>query len=61
MPIRFRKCIGSGLVRANLSRSGISWTIKLGPWSWNTRSRRHRLDLPGPAYWQGRPRRRRET
>jgi hypothetical protein len=57
MPIRFRKRIGRGPVRANLSRSGISWTFKIGPWSWNTRQRRHRVVLPGPAYWEGRRRR----
>jgi hypothetical protein len=44
-------------VRLNLSGTGLSWTVKVGPWSWNTRSRRHRVDLPGPLSWQSdRPR-----
>jgi hypothetical protein len=40
-------------VRANLSRAGVSWTFKLGPFSWNTRSRRTRIDGPGPTYLIG--------
>lgn len=53
MSILFRKRIRLGpFLSANLSKSGISWTAHLGPWSWNTRTRRHRVDLPGPLAWQ---------
>lgn len=37
--------------RLNASKTGSSWSFKIGPWSWNTRSRRHRVDLPGPLHW----------
>jgi hypothetical protein len=57
MRLLFRKTQRFGTahahVRANLSRAGLSWSFKLGPWSWNTRQRRHRIDGPGPTYWQG--------
>lgn len=53
MSIRLRKSIPLGpFLRANLSRSGISWTVHLGPWSWNSRRRRNRVDLPGPFSWE---------
>lgn len=53
MSILFRKRIRFGpFLALNLSKSGLSWTAHLGPWSWNTRSRRHRVDLPGPLAWQ---------
>lgn len=25
--------------------------LEIGEWSWNSRSRRHRVDLPGPYSW----------
>jgi hypothetical protein len=56
MSILFRKSKRFGTsrfhVRLNMSKAGASWTLKVGPWSWNTRSRRHRVDLPGPFAWQ---------
>ena len=56
MSVLFRKSMRFGPrwlhVRLNVSKSGASWTFKVGPWSWNTRSRRHRVDLPGPWSWQ---------
>lgn len=61
MPIYLRKTINLGIVRINVSRSGVSWTWRLGPWSWNTRSRRHSIDLPGPLSWRSRPARRTPT
>lgn len=56
MPFGYRKSIPllGRLVRLNASKSGLSATVKVGPWSWNTRQRRHRVDLPGPTYWQSR-------
>jgi Protein of unknown function (DUF4236) len=51
--IRFRKRIPIlPFLRLNLSRAGATWTFHIGPWSWNTRSRRNRIDLPGPLSWQ---------
>lgn len=53
MSILFRKRIRLGpFLTVNLSKSGISWTAHFGPWSWNTRTRRSRIDLPGPLAWQ---------
>jgi hypothetical protein len=40
-------------IKPTMSKSGLSWTLKIGPWSWNTRQRRHRVDLLGPFSWQG--------
>jgi len=61
MPFGFRKSWRFGTrnlhLRLNASKSGASWTLKIGPWSFNTRQRRQRVDLPGPAYWQSRGRR----
>ena len=58
MPIYFRRSINLGILRVNLSRSGTSFTWRLGPWSWNSRTRRHSVDLPGPLSWRSRPARR---
>jgi hypothetical protein len=58
MGLIFRKSKRFGLpwlnARLNVSRTGVSWTFQLGPYSWNTRSRRHRVDLPGPLSWTSR-------
>jgi Protein of unknown function (DUF4236) len=61
MPVGLRKAFRFGPYRLNVSKSGISHTVKLGPWSWNSRQRRHRLDLPGPLYWQSRRKLRRRS
>ena len=37
-----------------LSKTGLSVTFKVGPYSWNSRSRAHRVDLPGPFSWRSR-------
>lgn len=52
MPIRFRKVIRFGPLRLNLSRSGVSTTVKIGPASWNSRRKRGRVDLPGPFSYE---------
>jgi len=31
-----------------------SWGIKIGRWSWNSRTRRQSVDLPGPVSWRSR-------
>jgi hypothetical protein len=51
MPILLRKQFRLGPYRMNLSKTGVSHSVKVGPWSWNTRARRHRIDLPGPLAW----------
>ena len=59
MGLRFRKSIKvlPG-VRVNLSKSGVSATVKAGPVSVNTRGRVS-VNLPGPfSYVQEAPRRR---
>lgn len=63
MPFTFRKQIPIlPVLRLNLSTSGHSWTWHLGPWSYNTRSHRQSVDLPGPVNYQHTPpRRRRRT
>lgn len=60
MPIRARKVVRLGPLRLNFTQSGFtSWSIKVGPWSWNSRTQRNSVDLPGPFRWQqaSRPRR----
>jgi hypothetical protein len=58
--LRMSRRIGSRYlhVRPNLSLKGVSWTVKIGPWSWNTRQRQHRIDGPGPTFWTSKRRRR---
>ena len=52
MPFRARRSINLGIVRLNFTQRGFSsWTIKLGPWSFNSRTRRHTVDTPGPGSW----------
>ena len=60
-PTRLKRAInlGSPACRVTLHftlRGFSSWSVKLGRWSWNSRSRRPRVDLPGPVYWVGRRR-----
>ncbi len=55
MGIIFRKSIKLGPVRLNLSRRGVSTSVKAGPVSVNSRSRRVRVNLPGPLSWWSRP------
>jgi hypothetical protein len=54
MPFRFRKRVRLGFlpVWVNASRAGLSWSVRLGPWSWNSRTRCQRVDLPGPLSWE---------
>lgn len=60
MPFTFRKRIPVlPFLRLNLSKSGRSWTWHLGKWSWNSRTRRQSVDLPGPVNYQTRGRRQR--
>lgn len=60
MTVRMRKTYRWGPVRLHFVSQGLerpklsSWSIKVGPWSWNSRRRSSRVDLPGPWHWQGR-------
>lgn len=55
MGLVFRKTIRFGPFRMNFGKNGFtSWTFKLGAWSWNSRTRAHRIDLPGPFAWRSR-------
>jgi hypothetical protein len=53
MGLRFRKKINllPGL-SLNLSKSGISTSVKVGPISWNSRNQKVSVDLPGPFSYQ---------
>ena len=54
MPVFFRKSWKFGPLRFNFTQDGFSsWTFKLGRWSWNSRTRKQRVDLPGPWHWRG--------
>lgn len=45
---RARKTIRLGPLRLNFSQAGFtSWAIRIGPWTWNARTRRHSVDTPG--------------
>ncbi|HWH00110.1 MAG TPA: DUF4236 domain-containing protein [Pilimelia sp.] len=53
MGLLFRKVVRFGPLRLNFTRNGFSsWSVKLGRWSWNSRARAHRVDLPGPMSWR---------
>jgi len=39
--------------RKKFGRKGVSsWSLQIGRWSWNSRTRAHRVDLPGPLSWK---------
>lgn len=53
MGLQMRKMVRFGPLRLHFTRRGFSsWSIKIGRWSWNSRARAHRLDLPGPLFWR---------
>ncbi len=55
MPLMFRKVYKVGPIHFNVGRHGLSsWSIKIGKWSWNSRTRAQRVDLPGPLSWRSR-------
>ena len=54
MSIRMRKRTRFGPFVFNFTQKGFtSWGIKIGPWSWNSKRKTHRVDLPGPFHWEG--------
>lgn len=53
MRFRARRTVTLGPLRLNLTQSGFSsWGVKVGPWSWNSRTRKNTVDTPGPGYVQ---------
>ena len=53
LPILFRKAFRIGPLVLNFTPKGFSsWGLKIGRWSWNSRTRAHRYDLPGPFSWR---------
>lgn len=58
MPFRFKKSVRIGPLKLNFTQKGFSsWGFQVGPWSWNSRTRRHTVDTPGPGSYQTRGRR----
>jgi hypothetical protein len=59
MRFRFRRSRRFGPFRFNFTENGFSsWGLTVGRWSWNSRTRRHTLDTPGPGYMESGGRRR---
>jgi hypothetical protein len=57
MPIRFRKRPRLGPIQFNITEHGLtSWSLRIGPFTWNSRTRRKSVDLPGPWRWPERVR-----
>jgi len=57
MAIYFRKPIRIGPFTWHFTQSGYSsWSFKLGPFSWNSKTRATRVDLPGPLSYRTPPR-----
>lgn len=55
MPVEYRKRSRYGPLQLNWTQDGLSsWSIRIGRWSWNSRTRSHRYDLPGPLSWRSR-------
>jgi hypothetical protein len=53
MALLFRKTVKLGPLRLNFTRNGFSsWSIRIGRWSWNSKAKSHRVDLPGPMSWR---------
>jgi hypothetical protein len=47
----FRKSFRWGWLRFNFGKRGYTSTsVKKGWWSWNSRTKKHRVDLPGPFH-----------
>jgi hypothetical protein len=59
MPLIFRKSFRFGPLRFNFTKRGFSSiSFRLGRWTWNSKQREHRVDLPGAASWTSGRRRR---
>ncbi len=52
MGLIVRKTLRFGPLRFNFTKNGFSsWSIRIWRWSWNSKTRAQRVDLPGPASW----------
>jgi hypothetical protein len=52
MGLLIRKKLRLGPISIHFTEHGYSsWSIKLWRWSWNSKTRKQRVDLPGPASW----------
>jgi len=64
MTIRGTKRKRIGPIVVNMASAGFlrwhitSWGVHVGPWSWNAKSGRHTLDIPGPWRWTSKGHRR---
>jgi hypothetical protein len=61
MPFRDRGYINLPLIKINYTRNGLkfrftSYTWHLGPWSRNSRTKKHHIDHPGPGWWESKSR-----
>jgi hypothetical protein len=53
MGLLFRKTVRVGPLQFHFGNRGLSsWGVKVGRWSWNSRTRKQRVDLPGPVSWR---------
>jgi hypothetical protein len=53
MGIIFRRNMKFGPLRFHFTQNGFSsWGLKIGRWSWNSKTRANRVDLPGPFSWK---------
>jgi hypothetical protein len=51
MRLRFRKSFKVWPFTWHFTQNGFSsWSVKIGPWSYNSRRDKHRVDLPGPFH-----------
>ena len=58
MKFRLRRTLRLGPVRIHLTERGFSsWGLQVGRWTWNSRTRSHTFDTPGPGWVQTRGRR----
>lgn len=50
MKYRMRKTVNLGPLKLHFTQKGFSsWSIKIGPFTWNSRTRKKHLDTPGPG------------
>ena len=58
MRFRARKSKSFGPIRLNFTENGMSsWSLRIGRWNWNSRTRKHTFDTPGPGYVETKGRR----
>jgi hypothetical protein len=50
--LRYRKRISVGPLKFNITQKGLSsMSVKIGFWTWNSRTKKHSLNLPGGLSW----------